>query len=934
MRRVLFFLVLCLTLPAYSIVINEIVAANNTINTDVDGDYSDWLELYNDRATAINLNGFSLTDDATTPQRWTFPEVMLQPGGFVLVWCSGKENAGSELHANFKLSRDGETVLLSSSDGALVDSLTFPAIPADFSYARVPDGSSTFVLTSDVTPAAANSASQNNSFAAAPTFSQVQGFYDDSFTVELATATTGADIYYTLDTSDPDRNSARYTNAVPISGTTIIRAVAIKSDMQPSAISTHTFFNGPAAAINELPVLSLVTDPDNLWDDETGIYANPLESGDEWERPISVEFFEKGGEVAFSTGAGIRIHGGASRMPEKSAKKSFRLYFRSEYGVSELDYQIISTTERDKFDRLVLRAGFNDAWIHWLDLEREQTTYVRDQLVRDVYHSMGHPASHGEYAHLYLNGEYWGLYNISERYDDDFGDQYIGGGDWDIIKPGDDSDRNAIEATEGDLEAWDEFNNWFSNTSLTSSAKYETLKSYVDLPSFIDFYILNIYGQNYDWPRHNWYAIRNRDNGLWIFLPWDSEYAFGSGNQPYSYSMNMWNTISGQTSYPLPLLYDRLKSNSNFREDVATRFSELITNEMSQANVLALLETRLEQVRSAIPFEAERWGSVREPDVYGYDDWLAAAESMRDFIRNRTSVLMGQMAAEGFSLPSAELPDGWRNLDVGDVGAAGFVTYNDGLYTITGSGLDIWGTNDEFHYIYKSVSGDVDVRTRVLSVGNTDEWAKAGIMIREVTSDAAKNVYVAATPQRITFQRRVQVGGETVSTKVEETTAPRWLRLVREGDEFTAYESPDGETWNVIDRVTFSMRSSAQIGLAVTAHNDGALCTATIDNFSINGVLTDTAGNIDVPESFVLLQNYPNPFNPETTIEFNLPNQDHVDISIYDVTGKLIRQLVDESMPAGSHHVRFNAENLASGVYIARLKTSNHVENIKMMLVR
>jgi hypothetical protein len=160
------------------------------------------------------------------------------------------------------------------------------------------------------------------------------------------------------------------------------------------------------------------------------------------------------------------------------------------------------------------------------------------------------------------------------------------------------------------------------------------------------------------------------------------------------------------------------------------------------------------------------------------------------------------------------------------------------------------------------------------------------------------------------------------------------LRLVRKGSEFTAYESADGENWNEIDKVTFSLRNSAQIGLAVTAHNDGALCTATIDNFSINGVMTDTASNVDVPADFALLQNYPNPFNPATTIEFSLPSDERVEISLYNVAGKFIQTLVDEYLSAGSHAIHFNAVDLPSGVYVARLKTPGFSASIKMLLVR
>jgi hypothetical protein len=486
-----------------------------------------------------------------------------------------------------------------------------------------------------------------------PRFSKSAGFYSWAIDVELTTATEGAEIRYTRDGSEPSGSSTLYQGAIHIDSTCVIRAAAFRAGIDTSAVVTHSFFVAEKPELNDLPVLSLVTAPPNLWDPQTGIYANPLQSGDEWERPIAVEFFEQHGALGFSANAGIRIHGGASRQPQKSPKKSFRLYFRSEYGPAKLDYPIIPSSSIKRFDRLVLRAGYNDSWIHWLNFEREMTTYARDPLVRDVFIDMGQPASHGDFIHLFLNGAYWGVYNISERYDDDFGDAYIGGGDWDVVKPGADEDNNAIEASTGDLTAWDQFVAWFKNRDFRIESNYRDLESWVDLNNFIDFYIINIITQNWDWPRHNWFAIRNRDNGRWIFLPWDSECTFGSTSQGYSDSMDMWQVITSQASYPLPSLMNGLEKSELFRSDVASRFAQLFATYLQPDHLLQLLDIRLNRIRSAIPFEAERWGNARPPDVYGLSDWLDAAGSMKEFIRNRGTVVAAQLTSEGFILSDA-----------------------------------------------------------------------------------------------------------------------------------------------------------------------------------------------------------------------------------------------------------------------------------------
>jgi hypothetical protein len=925
---------LLVTPPGYTVVINEISAANSSIKADEDGEFSDWLELFNETDRAVQLRGFYLSDNPGEMKKWKVPDTTMASRSFLLVWCSGKDKYQTELHASFKLDRDGECILLSTSENEIVDSLTYPPLPADVTYGRHPDGAAGFVLFREPTPNAPNETDIEMVAAATPVFSEPAGFYSGPLELKIASATPGSEIRYTSDGSEPDRTSLRYDGKIRIESTCMIRAVAFASGMNPSPISTHSFFVAIQAGLNDLPVLSLITDPENLWDPETGIYVNPLETGDEWERPVSAEFFERDKSLGFSRDAGIRIHGGASRFPQKSAKKSFRLYFRGEYGVNQLEYPIIHSTENTLFNRLVLRAGFNDSWIHWLDLERELATYVRDPLVRDIFMDMGEPASSGDFTHLFLNGDYWGLYNISERYDDAFCDIHIESGDWDVVKPGPDELQNAIEATEGDLAAWNDFMRWTRSSDFAGESNYKELGQWVEVDNLLNFYILNIYSQNHDWPRHNWYAARKRDKGRWIFMPWDCEWAFGTGSEGYSHSMNIWDVIEGQVQYPLPSLLSKLKKSGQFRDQVAIRCATLFTAQLSQDNLLSLLEKRLDQIRGAIPFEAERWGGVRTPDVYDLNDWLAAAESMRKFIRNRQPILKGQLLAEGFSATSMELPESWHQTDIGDVQIKGFASYRDGTFTIDGSGADIWNSEDEFYYVWTAFSGDVDISARVTSLADTDDRAKAGVMIRNSYYGTAANVFMALTPNKGTFQYRPQNAAASVSTPVEGITAPHWVRLQRTGDVFKSYHCADGTSWIPVDSVTISMRQIAAVGLAVTAHHDGLLCTAAFDNVLMNGAPVYTGDRIVTPARFDLLQNYPNPFNAVTTIKFSLSKDTHVKVSIFNIRGSLVETICQGFFHAGCHNVGWNASHLSTGTYFIRLDTEDYLEIEKSLLLK
>lgn len=626
-----------------AIVINELVAENKTTASDADHETSDWLELYNDSDADINLAGWSLADDGN-PGKWVLPDFSLSSKDFMLIWCSNKNCYTPDLHTNFKLSGNGERITLFRADDSIADSLTYPALRADVSYARYPDGAGTFVLMTKPTPERANIGQKQTMLALPPTISHSSGRYDSSISVKAGSPIAEANIVYTLDASLPTASSPKFTNNLTINKTTVLRARMLHPDMTESPVVTRIYFIGENPALFELPILSLTADPKDMWDPSTGIYANPQESGDEWERPVSVAYLEKGA-LGFTIEAGVRMHGGASRF--KSEKKSFRLYFRSQYGPSQLDYPILPSAKIQSYNRLVLRASFNDCWTHWWDKEREAATYHRDQIMRDLFLSLGYPAAHGDYAHLFLNGEYWGLYNISERYDSDFFSHYVGAGEYDVVKPGADENGNAVEAGDGDIKAWQEFETWFVRADFRNQRNYDEFKRRVDINNFIDFYLFNIWAQNGDWPRHNWYAFREKSpQARWVFLPWDTEYSFGGGTGAFEEDINIFQVIEDQAgNYAFCRLLSNLKKNNEFAQAVVERFRYFKAALLNASAMSTFIDRRSDQIRPAMPFEAERWGSLYSPD-YFYDEqtWEQAVLAMRKFSENRSRYVQQHLA--------------------------------------------------------------------------------------------------------------------------------------------------------------------------------------------------------------------------------------------------------------------------------------------------
>jgi poly(hydroxyalkanoate) depolymerase family esterase len=189
-------------------------------------------------------------------------------------------------------------------------------------------------------------------------------------------------------------------------------------------------------------------------------------------------------------------------------------------------------------------------------------------------------------------------------------------------------------------------------------------------------------------------------------------------------------------------------------------------------------------------------------------------------------------------LNGVNLPFPWMSQDVGAVGVPGSATYSNSVFSMTGSGADIWNPADAFQFVYVPVSGNCTIIARVTAVQNIDPWSKAGVMIRESLNANAANAFIAVTPSNgVAWQTRSSTGGATTNSNTTGLSAPYWVKLVRSGNTFTGYRSPDGTNWTQHGSATFTMSSTAYIGLALTSHNNSSLAAATFDNVTAPGWL-------------------------------------------------------------------------------------------------
>jgi hypothetical protein len=728
------------------LIINELLAANQSGLTDEAGAQADWIELYNPGRQAINLAGWSLSDDPAQPEKWPLPGMTLGGGQYLVIFASGQDRRPTEpklpLHANFRLDQAGEflglynafqgrfadIVLAAGSTLARDEASQFPQQFPDVAYGRYPARPGQpaqemeFGYLARPTPGQPNEERRLWAGLVEPAqFSPERGFYETPFLLELSTPTPGATIRYTTDGSQPtEQHGLTYSGPIPIQTTTLVRALALKPGFRPAAAVTHSFIfpvdvlsqpshpagfpktwggyegspvladyeldpeivNHPSyagrlkAALTSLPALSLVTDMRSFHD----LYANPTRRGRAWERPVSVELIEPGGERAgFQVNAGLRIQGELGRS-EFIPKRSFRLFFRREYGAGRLRYPLFPGSPVQEFDTLILRGGVNRSYAGYSRREDDLrlTTYTRDEWLRASQLAMSGYGVRGRFVHLYLNGLYWGLYNLVERPDAAYMAAYFGGAEteWQAFNQG--------ETLTHGSERFKTLHQLAGAGQLDDPERYALIKSYLDIPDFIDYLILNWYSGNLDWAFNNWYAAVRNPAGPVRYFVWDGERTWYEGAEIY---MEL-DEYLGRPNLVKPL-FEALMENPDFRMELADRLYKhlqhggALTDEQAQARWRQLNQV----VEQAIIAESARWGDTHRTPPLTQQDWFEAADDVLAQMEGNAARLLELARAAGY-YPELEPPrfkrqggpvaPGFRlelSLATSEAGPAGLIYY-------------------------------------------------------------------------------------------------------------------------------------------------------------------------------------------------------------------------------------------------------------------
>ncbi|MEN6575367.1 MAG: lamin tail domain-containing protein [Phycisphaerales bacterium] len=854
------------TKAAGPLYINEILASNTSFGKDAQGEYDDWIEIYNAGTQAVDCGGMYLTDDSEKPQKWQIPTgsptaTTIAAGGYVVIWADGDVD-DSGLHANFSLSAAGDEVHLFDTDGVtLIDEVSFDQQQVDTSLGRLPDGGDEWQSLAQPTPKAANVAVYEG-IAEKPQFSPEAGFCEGEFLVTISTSTEGASIYYTTDGGEPYVLGGRmptgtlYTQPLRVARTTCLRAKAIKSEWKSSAIATRTYIfvqdvirqssggttpgtgwpssgGGQAMdygmdpdvvnnakygdlvddALLAIPSISLVTTLDNLFGAQNGIYTHAEAEGDAWERPVSVELLNPDGSEGFQIDAGLRIRGGFSRT-SWNPKHAFRLFFRSEYGQSRLKFPLFGDEGTDEFECVDLRTSQNYSWAFQGD---SQNTMVREVFSRDLQGEMGPPHTRSRYYHLYLNGQYWGLYQTQERSEASFAASYLGGDkeDFDVMKS--ESGSYSMVATDGTTDAYRRLYNaaiagladnarYFQiqglNPDGTPNPGYERL---LDPDNLADFMIIDYYTGDRDGPGsrfvgrpNNTFGVYSRENpDGWKWFQHDNEHTLGV-SQSETNLVTPYTTAGAQWAYFNPhWLHEQLaRNNAEYRTLFADHVYRHFFNDglLTPAASIARIQRRASQIELAIIAESARWGDAQRNTPYTKAHWDAEVSRIIDnYLPTRTATVLGQFKTVGW-YPAVDPPA--FNQRGGHVAGSFSVHLSAGsgaiYYTLDGSDPRLAGgaVNAVWAQSYTQpiqLTASVRVRARTLSGGVWSPLNEAVFAVGPVAESLRirEIMYNPADDPNAEFIELANVGAETID-----------LNLVRftEGIEyaFPSFELPAG----------------------------------------------------------------------------------------------------------------------------------------------
>ena len=573
------------------IVINEILASNSKVNADGFGEHDDWVEFYNPTDDSIQLGGMFLTDNkdeitkheiGTKSGYWT----QIPPKSYILFWIDGDPEQGQR-HASFKLNKKGGYLGLYDQNLKLIDEINYSKQTDNVSFGRNKDNSQQYAFFKKPTPNLPNVNGRIlNKKASLVSCNISSGFYNETQNIILKSS-DDAPIYYTLDGSEPSTKSFRYRESFNIDSSAVLRARIIKPGYMPDIILNKSIFINEK---NTLNVVSLIVAPKDLWKKRRGIYTNFEKRG--MEVPAYVEYFDTTNDgnfkLAFTKSATTRIAGKTSR---RQPKKSFAFFASNDDGKGErFNYPVFKDKDISSFGGLWVRAdatsgrNVSELWVGER-FKNELLYEVNSQMQGNIDMQAYEPVS------LYLNGKYWGLYNLMERKGRDFIFNNHGETDVDVLTSED------AKAVAGNISAYDQMIFYIAQNDITTDSVYQKVCDQIDINSYIDYWI----NETYCGAKDIWVNIRfwkSKEPGAkWRWISYDQDSWYTSQEKSLNYY-----TDNGKV-----FLLGRLIKNPRFREQWINRMCDYLNTGFKAENVIDLVDDITKRIEFEVPRDKDRW---------------------------------------------------------------------------------------------------------------------------------------------------------------------------------------------------------------------------------------------------------------------------------------------------------------------------------------
>lgn len=615
------------------VVVNEVCASNLTDLTDNFGNTEDWFELYNTGGTAEDITGWYVSNRAGNPLKWQIPIGTIIPaGGRQLFICSQRnEVSGGFIHTNFNLDQtDGDHVLLSDASGTAVDDFEFTPMmrtKTGHSRGRTTDGAGTWSLMTTPTPGNANVAA-GAEYMERPVLTPAAGFYGGAQSVTI-TGPAGATIRYTTDGSEPTAASAAYAGAIPVNATVVLRAACFgAAGSLPSFIESNSYFiNSP----HTVPVWSIAGDQvDELLNGNGGI------------QPFgSIEYFGEDGTLRDEAVGEFNEHGQDSWAYDQ---RGFDYITRDETGYNNaINYPIFRTKTRDKFQRLIIKAMAGDNY----EFGPGQPAHIRDAYVQALSQQAHLAVDERSYEPgvLYVNGQYWGVYDIREKVDDhDFTKYYYGqdkfniqmiktwGGTW-----------NEYGGPQAQTD-WDALRTYIATNDMGDATAFAYVDEQFSWKSLVDYFCLNSYTVCADWLNWNtgwWRGLDPAgDKKKWRYILWDMDATFGHytnftgipDQSPNADPCTVEDLPDPGDQGHTDIIEKLINENQMVHDYYVNRYIDLGNTYFNCDYMIPFLDSLIANIAPEMPGQVARWGG-------SVADWQNNVQVLRTYIETRCVVI-------------------------------------------------------------------------------------------------------------------------------------------------------------------------------------------------------------------------------------------------------------------------------------------------------